>query len=70
MEAFEKELGEVDKDGGEEDEHIVVGEEEGDLGDDPFGADGVDGQDGKDPWMGSDRDYTYSEVPQLSYSRF
>jgi len=62
MEAFEKELGEVDKDGGEEDEHIVVGEEEGDLGDDPFGIDGVDGQDGKDPWMGSDRDYTYSEL--------
>ncbi|KAH7101713.1 domain found in IF2B/IF5-domain-containing protein [Auriculariales sp. MPI-PUGE-AT-0066] len=64
MEAFEKEL----QDAAEEDEDVPTGEhleEDGDLGDDPFSRQdsapaGIDS--GAEPWLGSDRDYTYQEL--------
>lgn len=78
LEAFEKELGEdsgvrekqeADDDGEAAD---VGGEDEGDLGDDPFAADDVaEGQgeskeEAAETWHDSDRDYTYQEVSVLS----
>lgn len=69
LEAFEKELGDEAKD------DDIVGddaEEDVDLGDDPFAAaeDGVPSvvgiNTGKEPWIGSDRDYKYTEV-SLAY---
>lgn len=71
MEAFEKELNESkakdaeDDEGGEETNLPEVDEAE--LGDDPFsraestgGAVGLEA--GNEPWLNSDRDYTYQEV--------
>ena len=66
---FEKELGEAAKDEEEGDEDEIEYDEE-ELGDDPFARGGVevDGIDaGKEPWLGSDRDYTYPEVCFLSF---
>lgn len=71
MEAFEKELNESkskdadDDEGGEETNIPEIDEAE--LGDDPFArAEGASGavtlEAGGEPWLGSDRDYTYQEV--------
>jgi len=64
LEAFEKELGaEKTKDGDEAGDGL--GEDE-DLGDDPFAAEDaapvVGINTGKEPWIGSDRDYKYTEL--------
>lgn len=61
LEAFEKELGEGTSTPAEE------ADAEGDLGDDPFGADDGDEvagekKDSVETWHGTDRDYTYQEV--------
>lgn len=68
LEAFEKELQETaakdaDDDGGDDGEHLADLDET-ELGDDPFAqADGPTGLDsGNEPWLKSDRDYTYPEV--------
>jgi len=69
MEDFEKELNEAkakdDADEGEPDDGEHLNDvDEADLGDDPFARNeapaGIDS--GTEPWLGSDRDYTYSEV--------
>ena len=67
MEAFEKELHESKVKDVEEDEGAEAQPEEADeteLGDDPFArgevAAGLDA--GNEPWLKSDRDYTYPEV--------
>ncbi len=71
MEAFEKELNEskaqeADEDeGGEENQLQEIDEAE--LGDDPFargggGGEGVSLDSGNEPWLKTDRDYTYEEV--------
>jgi translation initiation factor 2 subunit 2 len=69
MEAFEKELEETkakeeDEDGGENDGVNLDDIDEGELGDDPFArGDAPSGLDGGDePWLKSDRDYSYPEV--------
>ncbi|THG99389.1 hypothetical protein EW026_g2946 [Hermanssonia centrifuga] len=74
MEAFEKELNESKAKGGDEEE----GEEEGgaamddideaELGEDPFARDVVTLDAGSEPWLGSDRDYTYPEATLLTSS--
>lgn len=69
MEAFEKELNEAKAKEGDEEEaadgkHLEE-VDENELGDDPFarGEGGVVSIDaGSEPWLGSDRDYTYAEV--------
>lgn len=61
LEAFEKELGETGDDAGE----AGAGEDEEDLGDNPFAQDDdVDGvkEDQPETWHGTDRDYTYQEL--------
>ncbi|KZW00967.1 hypothetical protein EXIGLDRAFT_112772 [Exidia glandulosa HHB12029] len=73
MSAFEKEL-EVSKD--DDDDDVPTGEhldDVGDLGDDPFFAShavessvGIDT--GSEPWLGTDRDYTYQELLNRFYS--
>jgi len=68
MEAFEKELG--DSKPGPEDGADGELVDDADLGDDPFAVhadggvarEGVATEMGREPWLGSDRDYTYSEV--------
>lgn len=69
LEAFEKELNESKaKDAAEDegdDEDALAEIDEAELGDDPFahGADVPTGVDaGNEPWLKSDRDYTYAEV--------
>ena len=69
LEAFEKELQESKAQEAEEDEGRDEGAaqdlEEGDLGDDPFARGGDSGaslDSGNEPWLKSDRDYTYEEV--------
>ena len=59
LEAFERELGEATGDGAHLDQL-----EEHELGEDVFAHDGETGgaQAGAEPWLGSDRDYTYQEV--------
>lgn len=65
LEAFERELGEAGGEGndGAYLEHI----DEHELGEDVFASGGGAGEAhaGAEPWLGSDRDYTYDEV--LSY---
>jgi len=63
LEAFEKELGAE----GEKEEEGVPEYNEEDLGDDPFAVDesalAVGGiNTGKEPWIGSERDYKYTEL--------
>ena len=68
LEAFEKELGEGgDAKGGDAvGDQAKDGEEDGDLGDDPFarndGEEGTGGKENAETWHGTDRDYTYQEV--------
>lgn len=74
MEAFEKELSQAkakDAEEGEEEEGGDMQEyDETELGEDPFahGGDGAPAtlDSGTEPWLGSDRDYTYPEV-RFSY---
>lgn len=65
LEAFEKELGDTPQEVEEMDEG--GGDDDADLGDDPFAV--QDGpatmENGREPWLGSDRDYSYSEVSPL-----
>lgn len=74
LEAFEKELNQSKTQEAEEDEGGDEGAvpelDEGELGDDPFagtgGGDAAVGLDtGSEPWLKSDRDYTYEEVRVL-----
>jgi hypothetical protein len=69
LEAFEKELNEAkakeDPDDEGDDGEGLAEIDEAELGDDPFaqGADAPTGLDaGNEPWLKSDRDYTYPEV--------
>ncbi|KAI6128225.1 eukaryotic translation initiation factor 2 beta [Pisolithus croceorrhizus] len=75
MEDFEKELNEAKAKEDTEDVDVDDGEhlndiDEADLGDDPFARPeaptGVDS--GAEPWLGSDRDYTYDELLQRFYA--
>jgi translation initiation factor 2 subunit 2 len=65
LEAFEKELGGTPQEAEEMDEG--VGEDENDLGEDPFTL--QDGpaavENGREPWVDSDREYMYTEVSRL-----
>ncbi|KAI0752565.1 eukaryotic translation initiation factor 2 beta [Daedaleopsis nitida] len=75
LEAFEKELNEsklkeADEDeGGEENQMPEIDEAE--LGDDPFarGGEGVSLDSGNEPWLKSDRDYTYEELLHRFYGQ-
>lgn len=64
LEAFEKELGEKGQDDTQQDG--IGGDDDADLGDDPFGRDvdddKKDAADQLESWHGTDRDYTYQEV--------
>ena len=69
MEDFERELGDATK--GDEDGDQLDDLDDGELGDDPF-ARGGDGHahraDGAtEAWLGSDRDYTYTELLNRFY---
>ncbi|EIN14467.1 eukaryotic translation initiation factor 2 beta [Punctularia strigosozonata HHB-11173 SS5] len=75
MEAFEKELEETkakeeEEDGVDNDGTHLDDVDEGELGDDPFARGdapaGVDGSD--EPWLKSDRDYTYPELLHRFYA--
>ncbi|KAG6333406.1 hypothetical protein ID866_5688 [Astraeus odoratus] len=75
MEEFEKELNDVKAKDDAEDAELDDGEhlndmDEAELGDDPFARPeaptGVDS--GTEPWLGSDRDYTYDELLQRFYA--
>jgi translation initiation factor 2 subunit 2 len=74
LEAFEKELNETTaKDGGDDDEEAdaIAEMDEAELGDDPFAqsAEAPSGVDaGNEPWLKSDRDYTYPELLQRFYA--
>jgi translation initiation factor 2 subunit 2 len=70
LEAFEKEIG--DEKPKEVEEGAENQEEEGDLEYDPFAADDaapvtVGINTGKEPWIGSDRDYKYTEVSRYDF---
>ncbi|KAI0767635.1 eukaryotic translation initiation factor 2 beta [Fomes fomentarius] len=76
LEAFEKELNEskakeADEDeGGEETQLQEIDEAE--LGDDPFargGGEGVSLDSGNEPWLKTDRDYTYEELLHRFYAQ-
>lgn len=75
MEAFEKEINEAKAKDGEDadaDGAPIDEVDEAELGDDPFARGGeqvaaVDA--GGEAWLGSDRDYTYSEVRPAHPSR-
>ncbi|KAH9834754.1 eukaryotic translation initiation factor 2 beta [Rhodofomes roseus] len=74
MEAFEKELHQAKaKDADEEEggEELVAEVDEAELGDDPFARnEGVVSTDaGNEPWLSSDRDYTYQELLQRFYAQ-
>ena len=62
LEAFEKEI--VGDEGGAEKAGGAGGEEDEDLGDDPFRQEGEDEEEkeAEETWHGTDRDYTYQEV--------
>ncbi|KAH6903220.1 translation initiation factor [Coprinopsis sp. MPI-PUGE-AT-0042] len=79
MEAFEKELkakptstadDEEDEEGGPVDTSHLDNIDEAELGEDPFAmADAPSGIDtGSEPWLGSDRDYSYQELLSRFYS--
>lgn len=70
LEAFERELNESkakdaddDDEDGEDPADKLIEVDEAELGDDPFAHD-TDGRtaNGNEPWLKSDRDYTYPEV--------
>ncbi|KAI0027196.1 eukaryotic translation initiation factor 2 beta [Vararia minispora EC-137] len=75
LEAFEKELNESKAKDADEDEDGLADDtadiDEADLGDDVFDRGptpaGIDS--GSEPWLGSDRDYTYPELLQRFYSQ-
>jgi len=74
MEDFEKELNDakakddVEENDGDDGEHLND-IDEADLGDDPFAHGAPTGVDaGTEPWLSSDRDYTYSELLQRFYA--
>ncbi|TCD60137.1 hypothetical protein EIP91_010685 [Steccherinum ochraceum] len=79
LEAFEKEINESkgkDKDADDEDVPDGLPEEidEAELGDDPFaagagGGGAVSTDAGNEPWLKSDRDYTYPELLQRFYNQ-
>ncbi|OSC99327.1 eukaryotic translation initiation factor 2 beta [Trametes coccinea BRFM310] len=75
LEAFEKELQEAKAQDAAEDEGeegAVPEADEGELGDDPFaraGETGVSLDSGSEPWLGSDRDYTYEELLHRFYAQ-
>ncbi|RPD61832.1 eukaryotic translation initiation factor 2 beta [Lentinus tigrinus ALCF2SS1-7] len=75
LEAFEKELNESKvKDADEEeggDENQLQDVDETELGDDPFsrGGEGVSLDSGNEPWLKSDRDYTYEELLHRFYAQ-
>lgn len=71
LEAFEKELG---AEGGEKEDGDggMPEYKEEDLGDDPFAVDDAPAvvggiNTGKEPWIGSERDYKYTEVCPFSF---
>lgn len=71
MEDFEKELSEVKAKEDVEDVDVDDGEhlndiDEIELGDDPFARVPTGLDSGTEPWLSSDRDYTYEEVCQLT----
>ncbi|KAG0699112.1 eukaryotic translation initiation factor 2 beta [Suillus ampliporus] len=75
MEDFEKELNEAKAKDDADEAEVDDGEhlndvDEADLGDDPFARSeapaGIDS--GTEPWLGSDRDYTYSELLTRFYA--
>ncbi|TRM56962.1 eukaryotic translation initiation factor 2 beta [Schizophyllum amplum] len=83
LEEFERQLDESKskaKEDGDEDDEVPDGErtlehlEDADLGDDPFAqagggaAPGVEAGAGDEPWLKSDRDYTYPELLSRFYS--
>ena len=73
MEAFEKELSQSkakDADEEEADEGAALEKyDEAELGEDPFAhGDGAALDAGGEPWLGTDRDYTYAEVSIMSCS--
>ncbi|PCH36765.1 eukaryotic translation initiation factor 2 beta [Wolfiporia cocos MD-104 SS10] len=74
MEAFEKELNEAKAKDAEEDEggDEAMGDvDEVELGDDPFtrGETAISLDAGNEPWLKSDRDYTYQELLQRFYAQ-
>ncbi|EJD01897.1 uncharacterized protein FOMMEDRAFT_141127 [Fomitiporia mediterranea MF3/22] len=66
LEAFERELGEAQGDvvDGTHLDHF----DENELGDDVFSHGGAAGDGGAEPWLGSDRDYTYPELLHRFYN--
>ncbi|KAH9848101.1 eukaryotic translation initiation factor 2 beta [Lenzites betulinus] len=78
LEAFEKELNQSKAQDAEEDEGPEEGAipelDEGELGDDPFARAGGDAaaislDSGSEPWLKSDRDYTYEELLHRFYAQ-
>lgn len=73
LEAFERELADTPaKDDGDIDGEHLDALDEADLGDDPFGHGGEGGGHQNldtisKAWLGSDRDYTYTEVSTLQH---
>jgi len=72
LEAFEKELGDsAGKDGAEEGGENLDEVDEAELGEDPFARGGEGAAAGADsdnePWLSSDRDYTYTELLHRFY---
>ncbi|KAF8510195.1 eukaryotic translation initiation factor 2 beta [Hysterangium stoloniferum] len=75
LEAFEKELGDTGTAQGNDDGEDGAGGlgDDVDLGDDPFAVQhdagaGAGVESGKEAWVGSDRDYTYSELLQRFFT--
>jgi translation initiation factor 2 subunit 2 len=64
LDAFEKELEQSNAAGGQGEGGDGDIRDEEDLGEDVFAVDAprVEGGDEKEPWLGSDRDYTYQEL--------
>ncbi|KAI0366553.1 eukaryotic translation initiation factor 2 beta [Pilatotrama ljubarskyi] len=76
LEAFEKELNQSKAQEAEEEEGGEEGAaqelDEGELGEDPFaraGESGVSLDSGNEPWLKSDRDYTYEELLHRFYAQ-
>ncbi|KZT04926.1 uncharacterized protein LAESUDRAFT_750865 [Laetiporus sulphureus 93-53] len=75
MEAFEKELGEAKAKNADEEEGgegAVAEYDETELGEDPFAREGGAAavtESGTEPWLNSDRDYTYLELLHRFYAQ-